>query len=136
MNNKFGDCCNCPALVDGRFLTRYDDRIEIDLELMKKNNITDSLVLRKYLIDNGAKLIESNIKDIEKTHKCNYNKKEDTPVAPINSSYYIGTPFSDPTITYAPFDNLSNTLVNNTAPVSINSDIPTPPARSLGTPSK
>ena len=89
MNNKFGDCCNCPALVDGRFFTRYDDRIGLNIELMKKNTITDSLALRKYLIDNGANMIDSNIKNIEKTHKCNYNKKEETPVAPINTSYYM-----------------------------------------------
>ena len=26
MNSKFGECCNCPALVDGRFFTEYRDR--------------------------------------------------------------------------------------------------------------
>jgi hypothetical protein len=105
MNNKFGECCNCPALVDGRFLTRFDDRIGLNIEIMKKNNMNDSLTLRKYLIDNGASIIDSNIKNIEKTHKCNYNKKEESPVAPINTSYYIGAPFNDPTLKLAPFDN-------------------------------
>lgn len=129
MNNKFGDCCNCPALVDGRFFTRYDDRIELDLELMKKNNITDSLAFRKYLIDNGATLIESNIKNIEKTHKCNYNKKEESPVAPINTSYYIGTPFNDPSLTLAPFDSLSNPLIKNANNVQVNHDVPPSPIK-------
>ena len=74
MNNNFGDCCNCPALVDGRFFTRFDDRIQLDLELMRKNNITDSLTFRKFLIDNGANLIDSNIKHflVSKFYKCNY----------------------------------------------------------------
>jgi hypothetical protein len=124
MNNKFGECCNCPALVDGRFLTRYDDRIELDLEIMKKNNITDSLALRKFLIDNGANMIDSNIKSIEKSHKCNYNKKQDTPIAPINTSHYIGTAFNDPTLNLAPFDSLSNPLISNQIPVPVNNDIP------------
>ena len=126
MNNKFGDCCNCPALVDGRFFTRYDDRIGLNLELMKKNTITDSLALRKYLIDNGANMIDSNIKNIEKTHKCNYNKKEESPVAPINTSYYIGAAFNDPTLKLAPFDNLSSPLVNNSNQIPENNQIPVP----------
>jgi hypothetical protein len=135
MNNNFGDCCNCPALVDGRFFTRFDDRIELDLELMKKNNISDSLTFRKFLIDNGANLIDSNIKNIEKTHKCNYNKKQETPVAPVNNGYYIGAPFNDPTITLAPFDSLSNPLINNVEPIPVNNNIPHPHLKS-STPSR
>jgi len=126
MNNKFGDCCNCPALVDGRFFTRYDDRIGLNIELMKKNTITDSLALRKYLIDNGANMIDSNIKNIEKNHKCNYNKKEETPVAPINTSYYIGAAFNDPTLKLAPFDNLSSPLITNSNQIPENNQIPVP----------
>ncbi|NDH69032.1 MAG: hypothetical protein EBY22_14235, partial [Gammaproteobacteria bacterium] len=127
MNNKFGECCDCPALIDGRFFTRYDDRIELDLELMKKNNITDSLTFRKFLIDNGASLIDSNIKNIEKTHKCKYNKKEESPIAPINTSQYIGTQFNDPSLKLAPFDTLSNPLISNQQPITVNNDIPPSP---------
>jgi hypothetical protein len=104
MNNKFGDCCNCPALEDGRFLTRYDDRIEIDLEIMKKNNISDSLALRKYLISNASNIIDSNIKNIETTSKCNYNKPRDTTVASIDTSYYLNGYIQEPTDTKAPFN--------------------------------
>ena len=129
MNNKFGDCCECPALVDGRFFTRYDDRIELDLEIMKKNNITDSLAFRKFLIENGANIIDSNIKNIEKTHKCNYKKKEDSPKASINSSYYLGTPFNEPTLKLAPFDSLTNYLMINTAPIEVNNNIPESPIK-------
>ena len=108
MNNKFGDCCDCPALVDGRFFTEYRDRDGLQFDLMKKNNITDSLVFRKYLIENASSLIDSNIKSIEKTHKCNYNKPVDSPSAPINTSYYVGSAFSDPKITLAPFNSIGN----------------------------
>jgi len=123
MNNKFGECCNCPALVDGRFFTRYDDRIEIDLELMKKNNISDSLTLRKYLIDNASKLIDSNIKSIESVYKCNYNKPVDQPATSINNGYYVSGSLSDPSETLAPFDSLSNNL-NNNPPSIINNNMP------------
>lgn len=108
MNNKFGDCCNCPALVDGRFFTRYDDRVELNLELMKKNNITDSLAYRKYLIDNASNLIGSNIKTIETSYKCNYNKPTEQSSAPINTSYYVNGPVSDPSETLAPFNANNN----------------------------
>ncbi len=99
MNNKFGDCCNCPALIDGRYFTRYDDRINLNLELMKKNNITDSLVLRKYLIENGSNLINSNITNIETNYKCNYNKPVEPPSSSISYGYYVSGPLSDPTET-------------------------------------
>lgn len=128
MNNKFGDCCNCPALVDGRFFTRYDDRIEIDLEIMKKNNMTDSHALRKYLIENGANIIDSNIKNIEKNYKCNYNKPRDTTTASINNSYYLDAAFIEPSLTLASFDSLSNNLTENPKPISENNNIP--PSRS------
>jgi hypothetical protein len=105
MNNKFGECCNCPALVDGRFFTRYDDRIAPNLELMKKNNMEDSLALRKYLIDNGASLIESNIKTIETSYKCNYNKPRDAPSASVDSGYFLGSRLDDPADTRAPFES-------------------------------
>jgi hypothetical protein len=108
MNNKFGDCCNCPPLSDGRFLTRYDDRIELDLEIMKKNNIGNSLELRKYLIDNASNLIDSNIKNIEKSNKCNYNKPADQPYGAINNGYYVGETLSNPADTMYPFNTLSD----------------------------
>ena len=126
MNNKFGDCCNCPALVDGRFFTRYDDRIELNLEIMKKNNITDSHGLRKYLIENGASIIDSNIKSIEKNHKCNYDKPRDATVASIDSSYYLGAVFNDPSLTLAPFDSLSNSLIQNPKPINENNNYSSP----------
>lgn len=128
MNNKFGDCCNCPALVDGRFFTRYDDRIELDLEIMKKNNITDSHALRKYLIENGANMIDSNIKNIEKNYKCTYDKPRDATVAPIDSSYYLGAVFNDPSLTLAPFDSLSNSLIQNPKPIGGNNNVSPSPA--------
>jgi len=121
MNNKFGDCCNCPALIDGRYFTRYDDRINLNLELMKKNNITDSLVLRKYLIENGSNIINSNITNIETNYKCNYNKPSELPSSSISYGYYVSGPLSDPTETLAPFDTLSNSLTE-TAPVVINNE--------------
>jgi len=119
MNNKFGECCNCPAIESSRFFTRYDDRIELDLEIMKKNNITDSLALRKYLIDNASNIIDSNIKTIETSYKCNYNNKQSNqPYGDINNGYFVGGELSNPSDTLAPFDTLNNSTppMQNSAP--------------------
>jgi hypothetical protein len=119
MNNKFGECCNCPVLEDGRYFTRYDDRIELDLEIMKKNNITDSLALRKYLIDNASNIIDSNIKTIETSYKCNYNNKQPSQsYGDISNGYFINNELSSPSEKLAPFDSLNNNTpsMNNNSP--------------------
>lgn len=73
MNSKFGECCNCPALVDGRFFTNFRDRDDLQYNIMKQNNLSNSNQFRDYLIANANNIISSNIKDIEKNYKCNYN---------------------------------------------------------------
>ena len=89
MNSKFGDCCNCPALVDGRFFTEFRDRDYLQFNLMKQNNITNSNDFRNYLISNGANLIASNISNIETNYKCNYNKPRDQTTLAIDTSKYV-----------------------------------------------
>ena len=66
MNSKFGECCNCPALVDGRFFTEYRDRDALQFNLMKDNNLTNSNAFRNYLIANGTSLMSNNTKDLQK----------------------------------------------------------------------
>ena len=105
MNSKFGDCCNCPALVDGRFFTEYRDRDVLQFNIMKQNNITNSNQFRDYLINNGATLINSNISNIETNYKCNYNKPRDTTIMPMDSSKFISGPLNDPTDTLGIFSS-------------------------------
>jgi len=92
MNSKFGDCCNCPALVDGRFFTEFRDRDYLQFNLMKENNITNSNDFRKFLISNASSLISSNIGNIEASHKCKYNKPTDEQTIPIDSSKFLTVP--------------------------------------------
>ena len=92
MNSKFGDCCNCPALTDGRFFTEFRDRDYLQFNLMKQNNITDSNTFRNYLISNGASLISSNIGNIETNYKCKYNKPTDQSTIPIDTSKFLTVP--------------------------------------------
>jgi len=89
MNSKFGDCCNCPAIEDGRFFTEYRDRDALQFNIMKTNNITNSNQFREFLIKNGTAIMASNTKTLEDNYKCNYNKKEETPTVPINTGKFL-----------------------------------------------
>jgi hypothetical protein len=92
MNSKFGDCCNCPALVDGRFFTEFRDRDYLQFNLMKQNNITNSNDFRNFLISNANNLISSNIGNIETNYKCNYNKPTDQSTMSADTSKYLTVP--------------------------------------------
>ena len=92
MNSKFGDCCNCPALVDGRFFTEFRDRDYLQFNLMKQNNITNSNDFRNYLISNATSLISSNIGNIETNYKCKYNKPTDQSTMSADTSKYLTVP--------------------------------------------
>ena len=92
MNSKFGDCCNCPALVDGRFFTEFRDRDYLQFNLMKQNNITNSNDFRNYLISNATNLISSNIGNIETNYKCKYNKPTDQSTMSADNSKYLTVP--------------------------------------------
>jgi hypothetical protein len=104
MNSKFGECCNCPALVDGRFFTEYRDRDALQFNLMKDNNLTNSNAFRNYLIANGTSLMSNNTKDLETKYKCNYNIQNPTPVISIQNAGFINeTPMENLKETNAPF---------------------------------
>jgi hypothetical protein len=42
MNNKFGKCCNCPALNDGRIFTSYAPSKDYNNNFMRKLGTDDS----------------------------------------------------------------------------------------------
>jgi hypothetical protein len=89
MNSKFGECCNCPVLEDGRFFTEYRDRDALQFNIMKANNITNSNQFREYLIKNGTTIMASNTKVLEDNYKCNYNNKMVTTTLPINTGKFL-----------------------------------------------
>ena len=89
MNSKFGECCNCPALVDGRYFTEYRDRDALQFNIMKDNNITNSNDFRNYLIANGTKLMANNTNVLETNYKCNYNLNNPTPTTSIQNGKFL-----------------------------------------------
>ena len=95
MNSKFGECCNCPALIDGRYFTNYQDRDALQFDIMKENNISNSNAFRNYLIANGTTIMSGNTQMLEKNYKCNYNNKMETPVTSIDSSKFIDGKYSE-----------------------------------------
>ena len=103
MNSKFGECCNCPALVDGRFFTNWRDRDDLQYNIMKQNNLSNSNQFRDYLITNAANIISSNIKDIEKNYKCNYNTPANqTVIGADNGGNLNGNDNSDVFASFSP----------------------------------
>ena len=75
INNKFGVCCGCPALVsDDRLFNNYvSSRIKND-NFKKSLYLTNTHSHRLILQTNGQNLINDEIKRIEKS-RCTTNKK-------------------------------------------------------------
>ena len=70
MNNKFGLCCSCPALNDGRFLTSYIPRREYNASVMKEIGANDSHAYRETLQKNGEEVMKVIVAETEKRFKC------------------------------------------------------------------
>ena len=58
MNNIFGDCCNCPAMISdrGRLIMNYLSTKNINNNIMKLNNLKNNNELRLFLQNNGNSL--------------------------------------------------------------------------------
>ena len=67
-NNKFGVCCKCPALNDGRFLTNYVPRRDYNYTVMNQVNASNSNEYRAILQEQGENLLNV----IEKTLNDNF----------------------------------------------------------------
>jgi len=75
LNNKFGKCCNCPALSSGdQYFTNYVSSRLYNNELQKKLNINNSHAYRLSLQSNASKYMsEENIKI--SSDKCKSDNK-------------------------------------------------------------
>ena len=76
LNNKFGECCNCPALSTGdQYFTNYVSSRIYNYNLQKKLGIKDSNAYRLNLQSNGTKYMsDENIKygnEVCKSNKTN-----------------------------------------------------------------
>ena len=60
LNNKFGECCNCPALTTGKqYFTNYVSSRILNDDLRKNLKISDSHTYRYNLQANGTKYISN-----------------------------------------------------------------------------
>ena len=75
-DNKFGECCNCPAIMsDGRFMTNYTSTQKMVANIKQMNNITDENEFRAFLQKNGSGLIEKQKKFLLQSKMCDLSKK-------------------------------------------------------------
>lgn len=75
-DNKFGECCNCPALMsDGRFITNYISTPKLVANLKEMNNITDENEFRLFLQKNATNLISKQKEFLLKNKACDFSKK-------------------------------------------------------------
>lgn len=71
LNNKFGNCCNCPSLSnDDRIFNNYTSNRIFNDTLRRSLKLCDSHDYRDNLQKNGLKYMKSSVYDVEKL-KCN-----------------------------------------------------------------
>ena len=82
LNNKFGECCNCPAITTGKqYFTNFVSSRVYDDNLKNKLGIKDSNLFRLNLQSNGARYISNENLKYDNT-RCKSNKK---------NNFYIDT---------------------------------------------
>ena len=75
-DNKFGECCNCPALMsDGRLVTSYISTPKLVANIKEMNNIKDEHEFRLFLQKNGSTLLAKQQDFLLKNKLCDLSKK-------------------------------------------------------------
>ena len=75
LNNKFGECCSCPALIsDGRLFTSYVPRKDLNIQLMKQVKVTNNNDYKDFLQNNGEQIILSIQSTLDSSLKCTDTK--------------------------------------------------------------
>lgn len=73
LNNKFGQCCKCPGLMNyNRDLTQWESSKIYEIELMnrlKLNNIVDYKI---NLQDNTEKILNNTITEYNNNYRCQH----------------------------------------------------------------
>jgi len=71
LNNKFGECCKCPALMeDGRYLSSYIPHKTYNEILMFNLGVKDTHQYRNVLQKNGELLINNIQKETQTNYVC------------------------------------------------------------------
>jgi len=91
IDNKFGECCKCPALMqDGRIYTSYAPRRDYNASLMKEFKVSNSNEYRHFLQNNGKSIINSLHHNFEDSFRC-----VDTATNKFNVSHDVHKIFND-----------------------------------------
>ena len=93
LNNKFGECCGCPALVNGdRLFNNYvSSRLRND-QIRKSLNLPDSHSYRSVLQTSGKDFISDEVKRIDNI-RCKSNDKNKFYID--SSNYNFDKPLTD-----------------------------------------
>jgi hypothetical protein len=76
-DNKFGECCNCPAKMnDGRLHTNYMLNSKLVSYIKEVNGIKNDTDFRRFLQNNGNTIRKNENDFIEKNKKCDFSKKQ------------------------------------------------------------
>ncbi len=71
LNNKFGECCKCPALNDGRMFTSYVPRKDYNNYLMHQLNVNDNNEYRVTMQSGKTKLVSKEIyNNFNNNYRC------------------------------------------------------------------
>jgi len=74
LDNKFGECCKCPAKIqDGRIYTSYVPRRDYNTNIMKEVKASDSHQYRSILQAQGESIITAIQTNLENTYRCTNN---------------------------------------------------------------
>ena len=79
-DNKFGECCKCPAIVDdSRLFTNYLLNSKLNSYVKKVNGITDDNMYRLFLQQNGSKIMNNERTFMSTNKRCNFAPVEPFP---------------------------------------------------------
>lgn len=96
LNNKFGECCNCPALMDdSRLFTSYVPRRDYNALLMKDTQLTNSIDYKNMLQQNGAEIIASIQRNLNTNFRCTTTGNNQFYVVPDVNAYFDNLLFAE-----------------------------------------
>jgi len=74
LNNKYGECCNCPAFMEdqGRIITNYQPSRTLHSNLSKELKVKDSNDMRMRLQEIG---LEKSHNEFKNMSQCKNNEK-------------------------------------------------------------
>jgi len=79
-DNRFGECCKCPALMDdSRLFTNYLPSSKLNQYVKKVNNISNENEYRAFLQKNGSKIMNNERSFMSLNKRCNFAPVEPMP---------------------------------------------------------